>query len=63
MEKGDALNALGMLEYHVIPELKSTEAWIRQPLDEMERDNFMRLKHFKQVAEARAEAQVRFAVT
>ena len=44
------------LEYRVIPELKSTEAWIRQRLDEMERDNFMRLKHFKQVAESRAEA-------
>lgn len=43
------------LEYRVIPELKSTESWIRQRLDEMERDNFMRLKHFKQVAEARAE--------
>jgi len=43
------------LEYRVIPELKSTEAWIRQRLDEMERDNFMRLKHFKQVAESRAE--------
>lgn len=46
------------LEYRVIPELKSTEAWIRQRLDEMERDNFMRLKHFKQMAEARtAEAR------
>ena len=45
------------LEYRVIPELKSTEAWIRQRLDEMERDNFMRLKHFKQMAEARAEEQ------
>ena len=45
------------LEYRVIPELRSTEAWIRQRLDEMERDNFMRLKHFKQVAEARAEEQ------
>ena len=44
------------LEYRVIPELKSTEAWIRQRLDEMERDNFMRLKHFKRMAEARAEA-------
>jgi len=44
------------LEYRVIPELKSTEAWIRQRLDEMERDNFMRLKHFKRMAEARAGA-------
>jgi len=44
------------LEYRVIPELKSTEAWIRQRLDEMERDNFMRLKHFKQLAETRAGA-------
>ena len=42
------------LEYRVIPELTSTEAWIRQRLDEMERDNFMRLKHFKQIAETRA---------
>ena len=50
------------LEYRVIPELKSTEAWIRQRLDEMERDNFMRLKHFKQVAESRAEEQAARAV-
>ena len=49
------------LEYRVIPELKSTEAWIRQRLDEMERDNFMRLKHFKQVAETRAEDAARGA--
>ncbi|HYS72189.1 MAG TPA: V-type ATP synthase subunit D [Thermoplasmata archaeon] len=49
------------LEYRVIPELKSTEAWIRQRLDEMERDNFMRLKHFKQVAETRAEDAARAA--
>jgi V/A-type H+-transporting ATPase subunit D len=45
------------LEYRVIPELKLTEAWIRQRLDEMERDNFMRLKHFKKVAESRAAAK------
>ncbi len=45
------------LEYRVIPELKLTEAWIRQRLDEMERDNFMRLKHFKKVAETRAAAK------
>ena len=51
------------LEYRVIPELTSTEAWIRQRLDEMERDNFMRLKHFKQVAEARLEEQRRAAAT
>src|SRR3990172_7502462 len=29
------------LQYRVIPELKSTEAFIRQRLEEMERDNFM----------------------
>jgi len=49
------------LEYRVIPELISTEAWIRQRLDEMERDNFMRLKRFKQVAETRQEEQRRAA--
>jgi V/A-type H+-transporting ATPase subunit D len=42
------------LEYRVIPELKLTEAWIRQRLDEMERDNFMRLKRFKRISETRA---------
>ena len=42
------------LEYRVIPELKSTEAWIRQRLDEMERDNFLRLKHFKKMTERQA---------
>jgi len=35
------------LEYRVIPELKATEAFIRQRLEELERDNFMRLKRFK----------------
>ena len=49
------------LEYRVIPELIATEAWIRQRLDEMERDNFMRHKRFKQVAETRQEEQRRAA--
>ncbi len=35
------------LEYRVIPELKATESFIRQRLEELERDNFMRLKRFK----------------
>jgi V/A-type H+-transporting ATPase subunit D len=35
------------LEFRVIPELKATEAFIRQRLEEMERDNFMRLTRFK----------------
>ncbi len=35
------------LESRVIPELKATETFIRLRLEEMERDNFMRLKRFK----------------
>ena len=35
------------LEYRVIPELKSTESFIRQRLEEVERDNFMRLNRFQ----------------
>ena len=35
------------LEYRVIPELKSTESFIRQRLEEMERDSFMRLNRFQ----------------
>lgn len=35
------------LENRVIPDLKATERFIRFRLEEMERDNFMRLKRFK----------------
>ncbi len=35
------------LENRVIPELQATERFIRFRLEEMERDNFMRLKRFK----------------
>jgi V/A-type H+-transporting ATPase subunit D len=41
------------LEHRVIPELKATEAFIRQRLEEMERDNFMRLKRLKSTTLAR----------
>lgn len=41
------------LEFKVIPEMKEAEAFIEFRLEEMERENTIRLKHLKRKAEAR----------
>lgn len=41
------------LEFKVIPEMKEAEAFIEFRLEEMERENTIRLKHLKKKAEAR----------
>ncbi len=41
------------LEFKVIPEMKEAEAFIEFRLEEMERENTIRLKHLKKVAEAK----------
>jgi V/A-type H+-transporting ATPase subunit D len=40
------------LEFKVIPELQEAEAFIEFRLEEMERENTIRLKHLKRKAEA-----------